>query len=252
LIDLHCHLLPGLDDGARSLSEALGIARTMVLDGVERVAVTPHVRADWRISAGEMEAALERLRHAIEAAGIPLDVLPGAEIALDVLPRLAQEERARFGLAGNPRLLLLEFPTLGWPLALPDLVLELRCEGIVPVLAHPERNPEVQEQPQRLEPLVRAGAVVQLTAASVDGRLGARPRRAARALLERGLAHALASDAHSPGVRQAGLSAAARSLGDDALARWLTCDVPAALLAGDALPARPDSSRLLVRLLRRR
>jgi protein-tyrosine phosphatase len=223
----------------------------MARDGVERVAATPHVRADWRISPGGMETALERLRDAIEGAGIPLDVLPGAELALDVLPLLAQEERARFGLAGNPRLLLLEFPTLGWPLALPDLVLELRGEGIVPVLAHPERNPEVQEQPERLEPLVRAGAVVQLTAASVDGRLGARPRRVARALLEQGLAHALASDAHSPRVRQAGLSAAARSLGDDALARWLTRDVPAALLAGDALPARPDSSRRLRRLLRR-
>jgi protein-tyrosine phosphatase len=135
--------------------------------------------------------------------------------------------------------LLLEFPYSGWPLGLADTVFQLRLDGVTPVLAHPERNREVQDAPGLLEPLVRAGAVVQLTAASVEGRDGQRLRAVARGLLDRGLAHLLASDAHVPTVRSPGLAFACSTLGDDALARWLTEDVPAALLEGRPLPDRP-------------
>jgi protein-tyrosine phosphatase len=247
VIDLHSHLLAGVDDGARSLDEALEMARLMAAEGVEQVAVTPHVRDDWPTSPETMEARLDELRATIAERRIPLEVLPGGEIALDRLSRLSSEDRARFGLGGNGDLLLLEFPYYGWPLELADTVFQLRLDGITPVIAHPERSAEVQEAPQRLQPLVHGGAVIQLTAASVDGRLGRAPRETSRRLLELRLAHLIASDAHSPAVREVGLSAAVRSVGDEALARWLTSDVPRALLSGEPLPERPEGRRWMRR-----
>jgi protein-tyrosine phosphatase len=239
VIDLHSHVLHGLDDGARDLDEALAMARSMVEDGISAVAATPHVHPRYRTPVEEMERALGELRAALVEAGIPLEVLPGGEIALDELPGLSRDERVRFGLGGNPRLLLLEFPLHGWPLDLETIVRDLGADGIVCVLAHPERNPDVQEQPELLEQLVSVGAVPQLTAAAVDGRMGKTQERCSFALLERELACLVASDAHAPLVRASGLSAARDAVGDEALGRWLTEGVPAALLAGEPLPDRP-------------
>jgi protein-tyrosine phosphatase len=250
MIDLHSHLLAGLDDGANDLSASLEMARSMAADGVAVVCGTPHVRDDFPTSPEAMEAALARVRAAVREAGVAIDVRGGGEIALDRLPELDESERARFGLGGNPALLLLETPYVGWLLDLPRTCAQLRRDGIVPVLAHPERNQYVQENPTVLEDVVGAGAVVQLTAASVDGRLGRSCVSCARKLLELELAHCVASDAHGPGVREAGLSAAAAAVGGGELGRWLTHDVPAALLAGTALPPRPPLPRrgLLSRL----
>lgn len=250
MIDLHSHLLFGLDDGARDLAETLAIARSMADDGVESVAATPHVRDDYPTTPEQMEQRVAEVRAAVRDAGILLDVLPGAEIALDALPDLDDDARRRFGLGGNPRLLLLEFPYNGFPLGLAEAVWRLTAAGVVAVIAHPERNAEVQERPERLEDTVRAGGIVQLTAASVDGRLGKRPARCSSQLLELGLAHLVASDAHSPGLREAGLSGAFAALHDDALAHWLMNEVPAALLAGVDLPSRP-AARRRSRLFRR-
>ena len=243
MIDLHSHVLPGLDDGARDLEEALDIARSMAADGIHTVAATPHVRDDYPTEPEEMERALVVVREAIAEAGIDLDVRPGGEIALDRLEALDAETRTRFGLGGNPRLLLIEFPYDGWPETLARECARLRLDGIVPVIAHPERNEYVQERPLEIERLVAAGAVIQLTAASVEGRLGRAPSVCSRRLLEMELAHLIASDAHAPGVREAGLSGAAKAVGGDKLGRWLTSDVPVALLAGDELPPRPSGPR---------
>lgn len=244
MIDLHAHILPALDDGPGTLAEAVTIARAMAADGVERVVATPHVRDDWpEVVPRTRDARLAELRAALGEQGVPLEVLPGGEIALDALPRLSRAERDAFGLGGNPRLLLIEFPYWGWPLQLADTVFRLRAGDVIALIAHPERNADVQEQPERLEPVVRAGAFVQLTAASVDGRLGRAAERCSRRLLKLGLAHVIASDAHTPDIRTAGMGRAAAAIGDEALARWLTADVPAALLAGEEPSPRPQARR---------
>ena len=243
VIDLHSHVLPGLDDGASGLGEAVEMARSMAADGVTIVCGTPHVRDDYPTSAEAMEGALARLQAAIAQAGIGIEVRGGGEIALDRLPALDADERARFGLGGNPGLLLLETPYTSWLLDLPRTCARLRRDGIVPVLAHPERNPYVQEEPGVLEEVVRAGAFVQLTAASVDGRLGRTTASCARRLLELELAHCVASDAHGPGVREAGLSGAVAAVGGGELGAWLVSGVPAALLAGEEPPPRPAGGR---------
>jgi protein-tyrosine phosphatase len=240
VIDLHSHVLPGLDDGARDVAQALDICRAAREDGIEVLAGTPHVRDDYPTSPERMEAALAELRR---AAGSLIRLLPGGEVALPEVRRLPVEELRRFGLGGNPRYLLVEMPYAGWPLDLPAVFSDLLAAGVVPVLAHPERSFEVQERPELLEPLVAKGTLVQLTAASVDGRLGERTRRCVRTLLERGLAHLVASDAHAPTVRAIGLAAAAGAVGDESLARWLTTDVPRAIVDDTPLPERPPPSR---------
>lgn len=250
MIDLHSHILPGLDDGAATLDDALGIAEAAVADGIRVVAATPHVRAaDYPTSAEQMERQLDALQRELREAAVPLKLLPGGEIALDRLPELGDEELRRFGLAGNPRYLLLEAPYFGWPLGIEDTLFQLRLRGFTTVLAHPERNGEVQASPERLAPLVERGTLVQLTAASLDGRLGPGPQKTGLRLLELGLAHLLASDAHAPTLRQIGMAAAVREIGDDELARWLTEDVPAAIVAGGAIPPRPARPRRRFRRL---
>jgi protein-tyrosine phosphatase len=242
LIDLHTHLLPGLDDGARNMDETLAIARTLVADGIDVVACTPHVRDDYPTTPAAMEAAVAEVQGAVAAAGIRLEVLPGGELALEKVAEFAPDDLIRFGLGGNPRLLLLEFPYFGVPLALPELVRGLGERGIRVVVAHPERNADVQAHPTALEPVVLAGAVIQVTSASVVGRLGRAASVCSRQLLELELVHLIASDVHSPGVRDTCMSAAAAKLGGGALARWLTDAVPTALLGDDELPARPPAA----------
>jgi protein-tyrosine phosphatase len=190
-----------------------------------------------------MEGAVEELRAALRAEEIPLELLPGGEIALDRLDRVGDEERRRFSLAGSGAYLLVEFPYYGWPLGLEETLFGVAAAGLTPVLAHPERSAEIQGAPERLEPAVRAGTLIQVTAASLDGRLGRTSRRCALELVERGLAHLIASDAHAPSIRGVGMSAAAEAVGDRALARWLTVEVPRAIVAGEDLPRRPSARR---------
>ncbi|HEU5362715.1 MAG TPA: CpsB/CapC family capsule biosynthesis tyrosine phosphatase [Gaiellaceae bacterium] len=247
MIDLHSHVLPGLDDGTESLEDALALCEAAARDGITVLAATPHVRAhDYPTTPGQMEAALATLR----AAGPALEVVPGGELDLAELDR-PQEELRRFGLGGRPDTLLVETPYLGWPLDLAERLFRLRVQGFRVVLAHPERNGDVQERPELLEPIVQGGALVQLTAASVDGRLGANARRCSRTLLERGLVHLLASDAHAPSVRAVGLRAAVQEVGEE-LGRWLTVDVPRALLEGGEPPPRPVVRARRRSLFRRR
>jgi protein-tyrosine phosphatase len=238
MIDLHSHILRGIDDGARTLEDSLDIARAAVADGIVAIAGTPHVRDDWPTEAALMEERVAELRAALEAEGIPLDLFSGGEISIGYLPLLEPEELGRFALGGS-RHLLVETPYYGWPLALPDLLASLLEQGFVPVLAHPERNAEVAANLQALVPLVDSGVLIQVTAASLDGRIGRRAFECARLLVREGLAHLLASDAHHASVREVGMAEAATSVGNPALARWLTWDVPAAILADEKIPPRP-------------
>jgi protein-tyrosine phosphatase len=238
MLDLHSHILPGLDDGARTVEEARALARESAAEGVTAIAATPHVREDYPTTPRDMEGAVAALREDFGGQGIPVEVLHGGEIAISVLWELPAEALTRFTLAQTGRYLLLEFPYFGWPASLELALSTVRGRDMQPVLAHPERNAEVQDRPDRLGAAVEAGALVQVTAASLTGDLGAASRRAAERLLELELVHLLASDAHGPHIRSAGLAEAARAVGDDAHARYLTEAVPRAIAAGEAIPSR--------------
>lgn len=156
-----------------------------------------------------MERGVRDLRAALAAEGVTLELLPGGEIALDRLPRLAEEELRRFGLGGGTHSLLLEFRTWagrsGWSRPSSNSA----WAAGAPYSPIPERNNEVQAKPERLARLVESGALIQLTAASLDGRLGRTTRATALRLLERGYAYLIGSDPHAPSLRDVGLSAAA-------------------------------------------
>ena len=231
MIDLHTHILPGVDDGPSTMAGSVEMARSMVADGIRTVAATPHVRSDFPTTPERMERGVRELAAALSAAEVPLELVTGGEVAIDVLPTLSGEDIQRFALGGTSRYLLVETPYGGWPVELHECLYDLRHKGFVPVLAHPERNQEVQRHPELLEPFVAGGLLIQLTAASIDGRLGAASKTAALTLLRRGLAHLVASDAHAPTIRAAGLTAARDELQNPDLWHRLAVAVPESILA---------------------
>jgi protein-tyrosine phosphatase len=238
VIDLHTHVLPGIDDGARSLDDSRELAREAAAEGITVLAATPHVRDDYPTTPEMMEDAVAELRADFADQRIPVEVVHGAEVDLSLLWAIPPVDLRRLTIAQTGRYLLLEFPYRRWPIALETSVKRLVALGVTPLLAHPERNPEVQDRPDRVRGLIAAGALVQVTAASLEGERDRAAQAAALRLLELGLVHVLASDSHGPHIRREGLGAVARGLADPALARYLTVEVPGAILAGEPVPER--------------
>lgn len=238
MIDLHTHVLPGLDDGTRSLAEARALALDAAAQGISVLAATPHVRDDYPTTPDAMEDAVAELREDFAREGVPVDVVHGAEVALDLLWAVPPPDLRRLTIAQTGRYLLLEVPYRGWPFAFESAVKRLVELGVTPLLAHPERNPEVQDRPDRVRDVVEAGALVQVTAASIEGSRDRAAQAAAWRLLELGLVHVIASDSHGPHIARQGMADAVAALGDPGLAKYLTEDVPGAIVAGAPVPER--------------
>jgi protein-tyrosine phosphatase len=238
VIDLHTHVLPGLDDGTRSLAEARALALDAAEQGVSVLAATPHVRDDFPTTPDVMEDAVAELRENFADHGVPVEVLHGAEVALDLLWAIPPEDLPRLTIAQTGRYLLLEVPYRGWPFAFDSAVTRLLELGVTPLLAHPERNPEVQDRPDRVRGVVEAGALVQVTAASIEGTRDRAAQAAALRLLDLELVHVVASDAHGPHIARQGMADAVAALNDPALAKYLTVDVPGAIVSGEPVPVR--------------
>jgi protein-tyrosine phosphatase len=243
LVDLHVHLLPGVDDGPRDDAGALALAAALAADGVTVVAATPHVRIDPPSAVpGELDDRAARVRSALDAAGIGLRVVPGAEVDLLWALQASDEDLrlASYAQAGHD--LLVETPYAGLSGTFEDQLFALVVRGFRLTLAHPERNRELQRDPARLEAIAQRGVLLQVTAGALSGPRRSGSARLARALVHEGVAHAVASDAHDPsGTRGPALGAALEVLDDLAPGRaaWLTADVPQAILAGDPLPPLP-------------
>jgi protein-tyrosine phosphatase len=243
VIDIHQHLLPGVDDGPSTMAEAVEMARTAWEHGTRIVVCTPHMTERLPTDPARVHEGVRELQEALDAAGIGLEVRPGGEIALDRLPRMSDAELAMASLGGGGRWLLLEMPFRGWPLRLPEILHDLEIRGYGVVLAHPERAEAVQRQPDRMRELVGRGALVQLTASSFLGDHGPAARRAALMLLAGGAAHLLASDGHSAGPWRGpeiapGLASAADGIDVHPQALgWMVREGPEAILAGG--PVRP-------------
>ncbi len=247
MIDLHTHVLPGIDDGPPTLEGSLELARLAAAAGTRTLVATPHVswshRNDAATIATRVAALNERLaaEEVLTAAGSVLEVRAGAEIALTLAPELQDAELHALGLGGGPWLLV-EPPFTPVAPNLDALLLELQHRGHRIVLAHPERCPAFQRDPPLLRRLVRAGMLTSITAGSLGGRFGKEARRLALALAHEGLLHNVASDTHDAVNRTPEIAPELESAGLAPLAHWLTVAVPTAILDGDSeIPPAPPA-----------
>jgi protein-tyrosine phosphatase len=240
MIDLHCHVLPGIDDGPATIEGSLALARAAAAAGTRVLLATPHVSWSYPANDADTIAALvDELNARLEAEEIALEVRAGAELAITRLIEIAPAELARLSLGGSPWLLV-EPPFAPTITGLDSILLDLQRQGHRILLAHPERCHAFHRDPQMLESLVRAGVLTSITAGSLVGRFGNQVRRFALSLARDGLIHNVASDAHDSVHRPPGTAAELREAGLEPLADWLTEQVPAAILAGRAeIPPRP-------------
>lgn len=198
MIDLHCHILPGLDDGAQTLDEALAMARIAVADGITDIVATPHTHNGLYMNKAEdILQAVSHLQEALNREGIPIRIHPGSEVHIQVelLENILSGETLTYG--NHRKYVLLELPTLNLPRFMEQLLYELNVAGITPIIAHPERNLLLRENPELLANWVRHDAIAQLTAGSLLGLLGDRAKKAAEFMVKRRLIHMIASDGHN-------------------------------------------------------
>jgi protein-tyrosine phosphatase len=244
VIDIHSHLLPGIDDGPATTAESVRMARAAVEAGTTTMVCTPHMLPRRPTPPQAVHEGVAALRAELAAAEVPLTILPGGEIALERLRGMDDDELRASSLGGGGRWLLIEMPFTGWPLDLGRIVEDLEIRGFRAVLAHPERAQSLQRQPDRLRDAIGRGALTQINASSLTGGHGVAAERTARALLRLGWAHLIASDAHSaewrdPDMRP-GLAEAAAELGaapEDL--DWMVREGPELVIAGkNARPPR--------------
>lgn len=239
-VDIHCHILPGMDDGAQTLEDSLALAREAVANGVGEIIATPHLNRDlFPFSSAKADAAYNRLKEALKDADIPISLHLGAEVKAS--PNISEglKSGAIPTLAGS-RYLLLELPFDVMPPFARELVFQIQLAGITPILAHPERNSQFQRNPSLLEPFLSAGCLAQINSTSLTGYLGRSSQKAAIALLTRGWVHIIGSDGHKAGSRginfKEAVALAARHVGFDE-AQKLVRENPKRLLENTPPPA---------------
>ncbi len=241
MIDLHCHLLPGIDDGPEDLATALRLARHAVAAGIRTSVVTPHMHPGrYANRAANIRAAAANFQQSLDAEGIALKILCSAEVRLDheILSWVGEEQIPYLGHWQGERVMLLEFPHSHVPVGADKLVAWLLKQGIRPMIAHPERNKDILRSIEKLLPFVRLGCLLQVTAGAAAGSFGEQAQARAVDLLSRGWVTVLASDAHNMEARppelEPGRVAAAKIVGEEE--SWkLVRDRPAEII-GKAAP----------------
>ena len=197
MVDIHHHLLPGLDDGANSMETSLAMAALAADEGITHVVCTPHANGRYEFDPAVNAAKTEELRGRLVEQKIPLTLGSGCDfhLSFDNVKR-AQTDPARFSINGLGYLLV-EVPDYGLPPGLTETFYELQLAGLTPILTHPERNPTLQNDPARLIDWLRGGVLIQVTADSLTGHKGRPAQRMAHDLLEKRWVHFLATDAHN-------------------------------------------------------
>lgn len=201
MVDLHHHLLPGLDDGAPDLATTLKMARMAAADGITHVVCTPHANGRYRFDPEHIRGLLAEVREAISDAGIRLMLGSGCDFHLSYdNVRDALENPRRYTVNGG-EYLLIELPDYALPPTLEETFYSLRLAGMTPILTHPERNPTLQQDDARLKNWIRDGMLTQVTASSVMGLMGRSAQKMAERLLANRWVHFIATDAHNISTR---------------------------------------------------
>lgn len=257
IIDIHCHLLPGIDDGSKSWDESLRMAQQAVAEGIVAMIVTPHQLGQYSVTTGnQIRRLTAEFQERLEAAGIPLQVFAGADvrIAEDMIARLKQGDCLT--LADTGRYVLLELPHELY-IPLEPVLEQLQRIGVMGILSHPERNQGLLRQPELIPRLIERGCLMQITADSLTGTFGSEPEEYSVSMLQNGWVHFIATDAHSPRNRRPRIQDALQrveSLCGAAYARAITYDNPLAVLQGEVCPQLPElvTPGFFARFFRRR
>ncbi|MFP7479739.1 tyrosine-protein phosphatase [Terribacillus saccharophilus] len=198
MIDIHCHILPGIDDGPRTIEESLDMARAAVEEGISTIVATPHHRNNqFDNYYADIIEDVSNLNNALIAANIPLTILPGQETR--IYGELAEglDEKEVLPINQHTPYLLIELPTATFPKFTKQLLYDLQVQGYKPVIVHPERNRAILEDPNLLYEVVKGGTLTQVTAASILGKFGKKMQQLSFKLIDSNLCHFVASDAHN-------------------------------------------------------
>ncbi|KRE97100.1 hypothetical protein ASG89_30050 [Paenibacillus sp. Soil766] len=208
LIDTHCHILPGMDDGARTLDEAIEMAQHASSEGIHTIVATPH-HADGRHenAADKVELAVQELNNELEKRRIPVQILPGQEVRVSE-GLLLDLDAGRVRTLNHSQYVLLELPPTGIPRYFDEIIYELHVEGLTVILAHPERQLDFIVNPRLLHSYVEKGCLCQITSQSLMGLFGRKIQKFAMYVYKSHLAHLIASDAHNLASRRSNLAEA--------------------------------------------
>jgi protein-tyrosine phosphatase len=239
VFDIHCHIVPGVDDGPKSWEVAVEMCRMAAADGIEHLVATPHANDRYRYDREALTVALDRLR---ELVGMPPRLSLGCDFHLSYENLQAVlEDPGRYTI-DNTSYLLVELSNYSVPLQVTDCFLKLGDVGLTPILTHPERNPILQRSPERVLDWAEQGCIIQVTGSAFTGFWGEKTKGAAEWLMEREAVHILASDAHDTQHRIPNLSHARDAVAEyygAELARLLVEDNPRAVVEGQPLPYFP-------------
>lgn len=239
MIDIHCHVLPGIDDGPETMDEALDMCRMAASDGIKTIVATPHFNPGvYEPVSAKVFGLIAELETRAKEKGIDIRILPGADIA--VTPELPGhfKKEEYLTINKNGRYFLAEFPPASVPPKWDAFLLSLLSSGMVPVITHPERNSWFMEHPDALYSIVSKGVMVQITAMSITGGFGEQVQEYSISLLQNNLVHVIATDAHSAAWRPPLLSEAVKMASDmigEDKAKALVTTIPASIIEGKAV-----------------
>ncbi|SDS95004.1 protein-tyrosine phosphatase [Halopseudomonas xinjiangensis] len=238
MIDLHSHLLPGIDDGPEDLSTALDMARLAVASGTTHLICTPHIHPGrYSNDAASIKLAWQAFDKALKSAGIPLRTGFAAEVRFgsELFTSIGDGTVPFMGDWNGRKAVLLEFSHADVPFGAERMTEWMLAQGVVPIIAHPERNKGIMRHPARLKAFLQQGCLLQVTAGSVAGKFGERARKLAHSLLREGVVNILASDGHNLGKRppdmRHGLRVASEIVGERQ-AKHLVLDTPWKIVHG--------------------
>ncbi|MCH6269420.1 tyrosine-protein phosphatase [Neobacillus citreus] len=200
MIDIHCHILPGIDDGAKNMEDSLIMAKEAARQGIHTIIATPHLNNSYDNRKPLIVEKVEHLNNALQEANIDVKILPGQE------PRIYGEviedyEKGEIQTLNGTQYVFIEFPSNHIPRYTEKLLFDLQLKGLVPIIVHPERNSELIERPETLYRIVERGALTQVTASSLCGYFGKKIKTFSIQLIEANLTHFIASDAHNVSSR---------------------------------------------------
>ncbi len=234
--DIHCHIIPCIDDGAENLTESILMARRAVAEGTQALIATPHqLGPNRKVTADAIKNGVSVLQHQLDAENIELTVLPGADVRIDPELAMLLKQGKVLTLADRGKHVLLELPHETY-FSLDSLLKALRKQGLVGILSHPERNRGIIKDPEVMWGVVEAGGLLQITAGSLTGAFGSSCKEIAELAVNEGLIHFIASDAHDTKHRPFGMREAYDTICDMAgekLADLVCCENPARVFEGD-------------------